>query len=213
MTELPELVARHGYWIVAAAVGLESLGIPLPGETMLVSAAIYAGATHQLNIVIIIILTTIAAILGDNAGFSIGRRFGLPLLLRFGRWFRLTTARIKLGQYLFLRHGGKVVFWGRFMALLRTFAAVLAGVNQMPRSRFLVCNAAGAILWTTAYGTLAYQFGERIERFTGRLGIALGVGAVIVAIAGFRFVRRHEARLHAEAEQMLPGPIQPPRYS
>ena len=207
MTSLVSLVAHHGYWIVGAAVGLESMGIPLPGETILVSAAVYAGATGQLDLVGVVLAAAIGAIAGDNVGFLIGRRFGYPLLLRYGHLFRMTTPRIKLGRFLFLRHGGKLVFFARFVAVLRALAALLAGVNCMPWRRFLVFNAAGAVAWAGGYGTLAYLFGERVERLTRPVGIAMVAVAVAGALAVIWLARRHEARLEAEAERMLPGPL------
>jgi membrane protein DedA with SNARE-associated domain len=207
MTWLSEFVARHGYWIVATAVGLESMGIPLPGETILVSAAVYAGVSHQLNIVTVIAVAAMGAIAGDNLGFLIGRRVGYPLLIRKGHLIGLTTARVKLGQLLFTRHGGKVVFFGRFVALLRALAALLAGVNCMPWPRFLAFNAAGAVAWTGGYGTLAYVLGAQVERFTKPVGIAIAAGAAVVASAGIWFARRHAAQLEAEAERLHPGPL------
>jgi membrane protein DedA with SNARE-associated domain len=207
MTSLSALVVKHGYWIVAAAVGIESMGIPVPGETMLITAAVYAGATHQLDIVMVIVSATVGAILGDNLGFVIGRRFGYPLLLRHGQLLGITASRLKLGRWLFLRHGGKVVFFGRFIAVLRALAAVLAGVNGMTWSRFLVFNATGAIVWADGYGTLAYLLGEQVERFTKPVGIAILVGAVAGGILFVRFIHRHEAELEAEAERTFPGPL------
>jgi membrane protein DedA with SNARE-associated domain len=207
MTPLPALVVRYGYWIVAVTIGLESMGIPLPGETMLVSVAVYAGATHQLSIAIVIAAATIGAIAGDNLGYLIGTRYGYPLLLRYGGRLGITTARVKLGQYLFLRHGGNVVFFGRFIAVLRAFAAVLAGVNCMPWPRFLAFNAAGAVVWAGGYGMLAYLFGEEVERFRKPVGItvvAFAVGAIVLTL---RFLSHHEAQLEAEAERALPGPL------
>jgi membrane protein DedA with SNARE-associated domain len=206
VTSLSALVARHGYWLVAAAIGLESMGIPVPGETMLVAAAVYAGATHRLNIGVVIAAAIAGAIVGDGAGFLIGRRYGHRLLLRYGASIGMTPARIKLGQYLFLRFGGSVVFFGRFIALLRALAALLAGINCMPWPRFLLCNAAGAIVWAGSYGTLAYLFGERVERATRPVGIAVVVGALCASFFVIRFLRHHEAQLEAEAERALPGP-------
>lgn len=194
MTSLTSLVARHGYWIVGTAVGLESMGIPLPGETVLVSAAVYAGVTGQLDIIGVVVAAVIGAIAGDNAGFLIGRRFGYPLLVRYGHLFRMTTPRIKLGRFLFLRHGGKLVFFARFVAALRALGAILAGVNCMPWGRFLTFNAAGAVVWAGAYGTLAYLFGERMERFTNSLGIAMVAVGISAALAVIWVTRRHEAR-------------------
>src|SRR5690349_22734487 len=106
------------------------MGVPLPGESVLVLAALYA-ARHGQSITALIASAAVGAILGDNVGYWIGREFGYRLLLRYGRYVGLTETRIKLGQYLFLHHGGKVVFFGRFIAVLRVLAAVLAGVNRM----------------------------------------------------------------------------------
>jgi membrane protein DedA with SNARE-associated domain len=208
MSWLSTLVARYGYWTVAAAIGLESMGIPVPGETALVTAAVYAGATHNLNIAMVILAAVTGAIVGDNIGFLVGRQFGHRLLVRHGSLIRLTTARIKLGQFLFMRHGGKMVFFGRFIAVLRALAALLAGVNCMAWPRFLIFNAAGGIVWAGGYGMLAYLLGERVERFTRPVAIAAAVAAVFAGIGVVWFVRGHEAQLEAEAEKALPGPLQ-----
>ena len=128
---LDYLVATYGYLAVVLGVGLESMGIPLPGETILVVAAVYAATHAGLNIWLIVVAASAGAIIGDNLGYWLGARFGYPLLLRFGPQVGLSEGRIKVGQYLFMRHGGKVVFFGRFVALLRILAAFLAGVNRM----------------------------------------------------------------------------------
>jgi membrane protein DedA with SNARE-associated domain len=204
-----ELIATHGYWVIAAIVGLESTGIPAPGETALVTAAIYAGTTHRLSIVFVIVAAAIGAIAGDNVGYLAGRRFGYRLLLRYGPLLKLTPPRIKLGQFLFARHGGKVVFFGRFIAVLRALAALLAGINVMPWKRFLFFNAAGGVVWAVLFGVGGYLFGEQIERVKGPAGVAGLVLAVVAAVASAWFVRRHEAALEAEAERALPGPLPP----
>jgi membrane protein DedA with SNARE-associated domain len=204
---LADLIATHGYWVVAAIVAIESMGIPAPGETALVTAAIYAGTTHRLSIVFVILAAAAGAILGDNVGYLAGRRFGYKLLLRYGPRLGLTEPRIKLGQFLFARHGGKVVFFGRFVAVLRALAALLAGINVMPWKRFLFFNAVGGVVWATTFGLAAYAFGEQIERVKGPLSIA-GLGLAVVGAFAFAwFVRRHEATLQAEAERALPGPL------
>jgi len=181
------------------------MGLPMPGETALISAAIYAGTTQHLDIAFVIAAAAIGAIAGDNIGFWIGRRFGYRLLVRFGSVLRLTPQRIKLGQYLFHSHGGKVVFFGRFVAILRTLSALLAGINQMPASRFFMFNAAGGVVWSASVGLAAYVLGKQIDDIRGPLGIAGMVLGGIAAIAGFWFVRRHEAELEEKAERALPG--------
>jgi membrane protein DedA with SNARE-associated domain len=196
---------------VALAVGIESLGIPFPGETTLLAAALYAGATHKLSIWGVIAAASTGAIVGDSAGFWLGREFGLWLLLRFGRYVRITERRIRLGQYLFRQHGGKVVFFGRFFALLRALAAFLAGANRMSWPRFLMFNAAGGVVWSSLYGGGAYLFGSRIEVLLGPVGLALGGLALVVAVAVILFLRRHEERLGDEAERAMPGPLFPIR--
>jgi membrane protein DedA with SNARE-associated domain len=209
---LADVIATHGYWVVAAVITLESMGLPLPGETTLVTAAIFAGTTHQLHIGLVIAAAAAGAIVGDNLGFVVGRRFGVGLLRSYGHLLRLTPRRIRLGQFLFDRHGGKVVFFGRFVAVLRALAGLLAGMNGMEWSRFLFFNAAGGVVWATAYGSAAYLFGERVERLRGPVAL-IGLGLTVVAVfAATWVVRRHEHALSAHLErthQQLPA-VPPP---
>jgi membrane protein DedA with SNARE-associated domain len=209
--ELPHLLALYGYWVIAGMVALESMGVPVPGETTLIAAAAYAGTTHHLSIALVIGAAAAGAIIGDSIGFWLGREFGFRLLVRYGRRVGLSERRIKLGQYLFLRHGGKLVFVGRFVAVLRALAAFLAGANRMPWPRFLLFNAAGGMVWATVYGLGAYVFGEQVHRLVGAVGIASAVLAVIVIGPTLLFLRRHGERLESEAERALPGPLRPER--
>lgn len=204
---LAALIAEHGYWIVAAAVGLESMGIPVPGETTLVTAAIFAGTTHRLSITVVILAAAAGAIVGDNVGYLLGRTLGYPFLLRYGRLVGITETRIKIGEYVFARHGSQVVFFGRFVAALRALAALLAGINRMDWRRFLFFNAAGGVIWAAAYGWAAYIFGERLERVRGPVAVVGLLLAVAAGAIGFWWVRSHEAALQAEAERMFPGPL------
>ena len=198
--DIHDLIARHGYTVVGGVIGLESMGIPLPGEAMLIAAAIYAATTGNLAIAGVVGAAAAGAIIGDNLGYLVGRRAGPPLLLRYGPRMGLTVARQRLGQFLFLRHGGKVVFMGRFVAFLRMFAAVLAGANRMPWGRFLAWNALGGIVWTSLYGFGAYTLGNQVHRFVGPLGITCGVVVGAALVWGALFLRKHEHRLLAEAE-------------
>jgi membrane protein DedA with SNARE-associated domain len=192
-------------------VGVESLGIPVPGETMLVTASIYAGTTGRLSIFWVIVASSAGAIVGDNIGYLIGRTGGYALLRRYGRYIRLEENRLRLGQYLFHKHGPKVVFFGRFFSVLRIFAAFLAGVNHMQWRRFLFFNAAGGIIWSTLYGVAAYLLGQQLLRLSGRVDTTLAIGGVIVIIAVIIFLRRNEARLQKEADEAMPGRLEPPR--
>jgi membrane protein DedA with SNARE-associated domain len=197
----------YGYWGVALAIALESMGVPIPGETALVAAALYAGKTQALNIWVLIAFASAGAILGDNIGYWVGREIGFRLLLRYGSYIGLTESRIKLGEYLFQRHGGKIVFFGRFIALLRSLAALMAGLNQMSWPRFVIFNAAGGILWASCYGLAAYYFGKQIETLTRPVGLTLLVIGTIIFVGSVWFIRRHEAELAVKAERAFPGPV------
>src|SRR5215469_3509385 len=179
--ELQQLVSAHGYWAVALIVGLESLGLPLPGETVLVLAAIYAATEPSFNIWVLIVVAAFGAIVGDNIGYWLGLRYGYALLLRYGNRIGMFEARIKLGQYLFLKHGTKVVFLGRFIALLRILAAFLAGLNRMPWRVFLMANAGGGVIWATVFGVGGYFFGKVLLQ----VHHALAPIVLALALAGF----------------------------
>jgi membrane protein DedA with SNARE-associated domain len=201
------VVVQHGYLAVFCIVAMESAGIPLPGETALVLAAMFAGATGLLDIKIVIALAAAGAILGDNVGFWAGRRFGLPLLLRHGAKLGLTDDRIKLGQYLFDNHGAKIVFFGRFIALLRIFAAFLAGANRYRWGQFLFYNATGGVIWAIVFGLGGYAFGDAFERVAGPLGkITLGL-AILGIICGWWIIHTQEKKLIARAVAANPAPL------
>jgi len=202
--QLGHLVATYGAWLVGGVVGLESMGIPLPGETTLVTAALYAGATGRLSIAAVVFAAAAGAIVGDNIGFWIGRTLGYRWVVRHQSALRLTPKRLRLGQYLFDRHGGKVVFLGRFVAVLRAFAALLAGLNRMRWRRFLVFNMMGAIVWASAYGGGAYAFGDKLTNVLGETGIVLSAAAAALVVIGFLLARKYERRVSDEAERHMP---------
>jgi membrane protein DedA with SNARE-associated domain len=204
------LIHVYGLLTVAVIVGLECVGLPLPGETALLAAAVYAGTKHDLNIVSVILTAAAASIIGRMIGYVVGREYGYWLLLRYGNYVRMTQSRIKLGQYLFLRHGGKIVFVAQFIPVLRTFAGIFAGANVMPWRNFLVTNAAGSFLWAVSYGYAAYALGREFEQLEGPLVIVLAIVTVVLFIVGGVFIHRHEAQLAAEAERAMPGPLQLP---
>ena len=206
---LHHLFHAWGLWVLFAVITFEAMGVPMPGESALVAAALYAASTGQFGIVSVVLVAAAGAILGDNIGYLIGRTVGAPLVARYGRYVGLHEARLKVGQYLFLRHGGKVVFFGRFVAVLRVLAAVLAGVNRMDWRRFLFANAAGAILWACVVGFAAYAFGRTILEVTRPIGIGLIALSAALIIAVVWVVRSHEAEFEARAEEALPGPLRP----
>ena len=202
--QLNHFIANYGVLAVAIIVGLESMGLPLPGETALILASLYAGS-HGGNVWLVIISAAAGAIIGDNFGYLIGRELGSRALQKYGSTIGVTPARIRLGQYLFRHHGAKVVFFGRFVALLRVLAAFLAGANRMPWGKFLVANAAGAILWATVVGGFAYFFGNKLHDVHGPFGIVMAVIAVGVLIAITLYLRRNEARMQAAADAEIPA--------
>ena len=208
---LDSLLAMYGYLAVFVFVGVESIGVPVPGETMLVTAAIYAGTTGRLSIFWVIVAAAAGAIVGDNIGYAIGRTGGYRLVKRYGRYIHLEEDRLRLGQYLFDKHGSKVVFFGRFVSVLRIFAAFLAGVNRMHWRTFLIFNAAGGIIWSTLYGIAAFLLGKQLLQLSGRVDLVLAIVGVAVIIAVIVFLRRNEARLQAEADRARPGPLNAPR--
>jgi membrane protein DedA with SNARE-associated domain len=207
--ELLHLLSVYGYLAVLLFVAIESVGIPVPGETMLLTAAVYAGTTHRLSIAFVIMAAAAGAIVGDNLGYWLGREGGYRLVHRYGRYVRLDERRLKLGQYLFHKHGGKVVFFGRFVSVLRAFAAFLAGVNRMGWRRFFVFNATGGVTWALLYGLGGFLLGGEIHRLSKTASIVLGAIAVLALVAGFVFLRRNEARLQEEADRGLPRRLAP----
>ena len=197
---ISSLLHTYGYGLIMLVVALESAGVPLPGESVLISAAVYAGATHRLEIWLVIVAAALGAILGDNIGFWVGREAGPPILQKFGDIVGLNERRQKLGQYLFRLHGGKIVFFGRFVAFLRAFAALLAGVNRLPPARFFAYNAAGGIVWAAVFGLGGYTLGKGFHRVAGPFGVTMFVVALAGIIFGWRFYKLHEDKLLADAE-------------
>ena len=201
------LVTQYGYSAVFFLVGLESLGIPLPGETILITAGIYAGTTHKLSIWGIFAVAAAGAIIGDNIGFWIGDKGGYRLLRRYGHYVRANEATIKIGRYIFDRHGPKVVFFGRFVSVLRTYAAFLAGTLKMRWRKFMPYNASGGIIWSAIYAFAAYALGNDINKASSTINIVLGIAAAAAAIAAIITIRHQANRLADKAEAAYPGPL------
>jgi len=157
---LQSALHMFGYPAVTLFVMIESSGIPFPGETMLLLASFYAASDQQLKIPIIIVCAALGAIMGDNIGYYVGRTGGKAIVTRYGRYLFLKPEHLERAEKFFSRHGDKTVFFGRFIAILRAWAAFLAGVNQMKWRTFFIYNATGGILWATIYGLLGYYAGR-----------------------------------------------------
>ena len=197
-----------GYPAVAIFIMIESSGIPFPGETMLLLASFYAAVSHQLQIPLVIACAAFGAIIGDNIGYYIGRTGGRAFAVRFGKYFFIKPEHLDRAEEYFAKHGDKTVFFGRFIAVLRAWAAFLAGVNKMQWRTFLFYNAAGGILWATIFGTLGYVAGrifhdnfaqvEQLASIFGWFGTGLIVVAALMAFIVYR--RRKTRHAHSLAE-------------
>jgi len=204
---ISHLIAVYGYWALFALVAGESLGIPLPGETALILSSIYAGETHRLSPWLIFAVAAAAAIIGDNIGFWIGDKGGYWLARRYGPKVRLDEGKLKIARYLFDRHGAKVVFFGRFVTVLRTYAAFLAGTSRMRWSKFLPANAAGGILWAAVYALAAYLAANALRQVSGTITLVLAALAIVAMAVVLIQVRRQTRRLAVRAEAAYPGPL------
>ena len=187
--------ANLGYVALAALVGGETMGVPLPGETALVAGGVLASEGH-LRIELVIVIAAAAAIVGDNVGFWIGRKGGRRLLELPGPLQAHRERLIERGERVFERHGGKTVFFGRWFSGLRIASAWLAGVNRMPWGTFLVYNALGGICWAVSVGMLSYWVGHSADDVLGVVGVGgLGLGLLVVgAIVLWRWRRARLAR-------------------
>jgi membrane protein DedA with SNARE-associated domain len=205
-TKLAEFVSIYGIWVVAAFIALESVGIPLPAEAALIAAGFFAARTHGFDIWFLIAAGIGAAIFGEIVGFWIGRRFGHQLLMRYGARLGFTEGRIKIGQWLFVRYGGRFVFIARFLPVLRNMAAVLAGTNAMAQHNFYFASATAAAAWIICYGLAAYSFGEAFANLASPAALFLGLASALIVLAVPALILRYEKRLLAKAERGLPSP-------
>ena len=203
LPDLHVLFVTYGVWAVFLVVMLESAGLPCPGETTLILSAAYAGTTHNVSIELVVALAAAGAIIGDNFGYWIGRGFGFPLLVRYGRYIHLDEPKLKLGEYLFRQHGGKIVFFGRFVPLVRSLISIPAGMSNMPFVKFLTLTTLGTLIWNTVLIFVGVYVGENWQVWLGHIEtyshvmygvlavILLGLGAFIVRVI---WSRRSEQR-------------------
>src|SRR5215470_16322682 len=203
-TKLAEFVSIYGIWVVAAFIALESVGIPLPAEAALIAAGFFAARTHHLDIWSLIGAGIVAAILGEVVGFWIGRRFGHRLLRRHGPRLGLTDGRMRIGQWLFVRYGGRFVFVARFLPFLRNMAAVLAGTNSMAQHSFYFASATAAASWIMFYGLASYSFGTVFAEVASPATYVLGFAAAVIVLAAPAVVLQYEPHLVLKAERELP---------
>jgi membrane-associated protein len=197
VASVTSLVEGHSHWalvVMFALLTAESFGLPLPGETALIACAVLA-SQGRLPIVWVIVVGIAAAIVGDNLGYWTARRGGRRLLYRFRLTRGYAEHYLPRGERFFAKHGGKAVFFGRFVAVLRVTAAWTAGLAKMGWWRFLAWNAAGAIVWATGVGLIAYYLGDAAAKAIGRYGAFAGGGAALLAALGYLVVRRIEKRM------------------
>ena len=185
---------HFGYLAVVGLVLIEDFGVPVPGETVLILAAVYAG-TGRLNILLVGLLGFLGAVLGDNIGFAIGHFGGRPLIERYGRYIFLTTERVARATRFFERHGGWIIIIARFIEGLRQANGIIAGISGIHWAKFLAYNAIGAALWVAAWTTVGYLSGSHINAIYHDVTrystfIAVAVGALLLA-----YLARHLARV------------------
>ena len=198
---MESLVHDYGLAILFLLIAMESAGIPLPGETALVAAGVLA-SRGDMDIVAVIVVATVAAILGDNVGYWIGRLGGRKLLQRWGRLERHAARVLPWSERFFRRHGAKTIFLGRFIAVLRVTAAWMAGISHMHWWRFFLWNAAGGICWAALVGLVAYYAGRAAADAISRYGLFAGAAIAVLLVVGavvYRFVRRRLMEAEPEA--------------
>jgi membrane protein DedA with SNARE-associated domain len=198
---LAHLIERYGYFAVALLVTLEGVGIPLPGETAVVTAAAFA-AKGSLSAVGVAIAGTIGTVLGGSGGYWIGRIGGRGLLVRHGHLIGLDAERLARTEKYFARHGMKTVFLARFVALLRIFGSLLAGVAHMPFLTFSAVNLAGGFLWSVAFSVVGFLFGKNLSRLNDWLG-NIGLALLGVLVAAFMVYRWQERRTRVKSSDQV----------
>jgi membrane protein DedA with SNARE-associated domain len=193
------LLLQYGLILLFVLVALESAGVPLPGETALIAAAVLA-QRGSYSIEVVIVVAALAAIVGDNGGYWIGRKGGRALLQRTPVIRETFMRALPPSERFFARHGAKTVFFGRFVAFLRITAAWLAGISHMPWWRFFFWNALGGILWATLIGVVAYKFGEAAASAINKYGLIGGIVVVVALVIMYLVFRVWKKRLLENAK-------------
>ena len=199
LASILDLTTKLGYPLLGVAVGIEALGIPVPGETAVILGGLAANS-HRLSIVLVIVVASAGAIIGDNIGFVIGRRGGRALLERPGRFYEERQKVLAIGDPFFARHGPKAVFLGRWIAGLRIWASWLAGASSMRWPTFIVWNAAGGIAWATSVALAAYYGGKTVESVFSKIGLyGIIVAGVVILLGAAWYLRRRRRRRAADS--------------
>lgn len=201
---LAPILDEYGYLAVAGFVLVEDFGVPVPGETILIAAAVYAG-TGRLNVIAVGVVALVAAVLGDNIGYVLGRWGGRRLVLRFGKYVLLSGKRLDTAEAWFDRHGSKVVVVARFIEGLRQANGWIAGITGMHWRRFVLFNTLGAALWVGAWLTIGYVSGNHIDAVYATISrylIYVGIGIVVVIVA---LIVRHVLRRRRENSERTDG--------
>jgi membrane protein DedA with SNARE-associated domain len=186
-------------YLLPTLIGLESLGVPSPGETALVLAAVLA-SQGKLNIVLVIAIAAASAIIGDNIGYLLGRHFGRDVLEARGPFHERRAKVIAIGDRYFEKHGAKTVFIGRWIALIRFATAWLAGINGMPLPTFFAWNAIGGITWAITFGVAGYYGGEAVAHVMASVGIVAAGVLVVAVIVGVAYAKLRERRFERTLE-------------
>lgn len=194
---MTQQLIQHGLVLLFLAVAIESAGIPVPGETALIAAAVLAREGHY-SLFWVIVVAAAAAIIGDNIGYWLGRVGGRRLIYRWSIVRRHAEKVLPPAERFFEKHGPKTVFFGRFIALLRVTSAWLAGISRMSWWKFLLWNAAGGIVWAAGVALLAYEAGRAVADAVERYGLYAVVVLLVVAVVAFFVMRRFRARLLEE---------------
>ncbi|AGS67585.1 DedA family protein [Streptomyces collinus] len=197
LAHLAPLLDHYGYWAVGAVILVEDFGVPAPGETILLAAGVFAGA-GRLNIYAVAAVAFVAAVLGDNIGYLIGRTGGRAFVHRWGRYVFLTPKRFQAAEEFFGRHGGKIVTVARFIEGLRQANGIIAGTSGMPWRRFLGFNALGAALWVGLWATLSYLVGSHITAVYDEISRYQVYVLVALGVLFAAFVTRHVVRRRRE---------------